>query len=75
MNVGYWEAERLVYQGKTARGLRRMATSLEKLGEHNREKVAFYRLFADSMDDAPKHNGKPCLTYTIYGNCPAWPHG
>ncbi len=75
MNIGYLEAEQLIYQGKTAVGLRRMAASLEKLGEHNKEKVIGYRMFADAMDDAPKHNGKPCLTHAIYGNCPAWPHG
>ncbi len=75
-NTDYYEVEKLVLEGKTARGLRRMATCLEKRDKpHNREKIEAFRAFADSLDEAPKHNGKPCLTFAIYGNCPTWHHG
>lgn len=74
-SVFYYEAEGLVYEGKTARGLRRMATNLEKLGAHNHLKAVAYRLMATALDKAPRHNGKPCLTHVVYGNCPPWPHG
>ena len=71
----YYEAERLVLEGKTARGLRRMATCLERLGKpYNQARVEAFRAFADSLDKAPRHNGKPCLTFAVYGNCPPWPH-
>jgi hypothetical protein len=64
-------AEMEIYQGKSAKGLRRMATIIKR---QNKEKATAYYYMARRIDFAPKHNGKYCKTWVIFGNCPPWLH-
>jgi hypothetical protein len=65
-------AEMEVYQGKTAKGLRRMATNMKA---RNKDCATAYYYMARRVDYAPRHTEKYCKTWVIYGGCPPWPHG